>query len=53
MHKRQDEPILFKDCNLSNSGVRIDVIGQLNRSQNMFCRASNWEVINNKYQALF
>jgi hypothetical protein len=32
IYKRKDEPILFKECNLSNAGVRIDVHGQNNRS---------------------
>ena len=31
-YKRSDKPIQFKDCNLSNSGMRIDVQGQNNRS---------------------
>jgi hypothetical protein len=37
-----DEPTKFEICTDENTGMRMDVVSKGRRSNNMFCRSSNW-----------
>lgn len=43
-----DEPVQFEKCTQENAGMRMDVLSKGKRSQNMFCRSSNWTKDKNK-----